>query len=184
MGLHLTCPQGINYESSFEAEILQRTTGCQIWGYDYSVKSFGPEIPPTQKYRTHFFAYALGGTDNHGPDADAKFYTLPTLMKINGHEFIDVLKIDIESYEFDTLRDLLNSYRERGQSLPFGQLQLEIHVWERKFPEFLKFFESFEEMGLRPFWTEPNLVYANYNRLAGAELAEVSDLSLIPMLPD
>ena len=32
------CP-GINGESSFEADLLDRAPGCQVWGYDYSVDS-------------------------------------------------------------------------------------------------------------------------------------------------
>ena len=30
-----------------------------------------------------------------------------------------------------------------------------------------------EKAGLRPFWTEPNLVYQNYNRDGASDLAEV-----------
>jgi hypothetical protein len=30
---------GVNGESSFEAAVLERTSGCKIWGYDYSVAS-------------------------------------------------------------------------------------------------------------------------------------------------
>lgn len=34
---------GINGESSFEAEMLERTSGCQVWGYDFSVNSVRPD---------------------------------------------------------------------------------------------------------------------------------------------
>lgn len=104
-------------------------------------------------------------------------YTLQSLMKINNHKFIDVLKIDIEGWEFDTLTTLVNSYRDMGQPLPFGQLQLEIHAWHKSFPEYLAFWENLESMGLRPFWTEPNLVYANYNRGGSPDLAEVTSFT-------
>jgi len=76
--------QGINYESSFEAAILANTDHCQIWGYDFSVKSFGPEIPESQVHRTHFHAYGLSGADAHGPDDIPPMYTLETLLKMNG----------------------------------------------------------------------------------------------------
>lgn len=69
----------------------------------------------------------------------------------------------------------------KGQPLPFGQLQLEIHadrqpgvVDEDRFTEFLKWWEELEHAGLRPFWTEPNLVFVNINRGAPPALAEVS----------
>jgi len=169
---------GINHESSFEAEILDRTSGCQVWGYDFSVKAFGPEIPATQAYRTHFYPYGLSGVDKHEASDKDKFYTLQTLMNMNGHKFIDILKIDIEGWEFDTLTTLIKTYQDQGLPLPFGQLQLEIHAWDQNFPVFLKFWEGLEDMGLRPFWTEPNLVYQNYNRGSTADLAEYSFINI------
>lgn len=75
---------GINNESSFEAEILKGTKHCQIWGYDFSVKSFGPEIPAESADRTHFHAFGLGGEDKAGPTDEPPFYTLQTLMRQNG----------------------------------------------------------------------------------------------------
>ena len=90
-----------------------------------------------------------------------------------GHTFIDILRIDVESAEFDTLTALVGPYVQSGKPLPFDQLLLEIHVWSKKFPEFLAWWEMLEAAGLRPFWSEPNLVYQNYNKLANSELAEV-----------
>lgn len=75
---------GINGESSFEAEILERTNHCQIWGYDFSVRSFGPQIPTLSSYRTHFKAYGLSGSNSHGPNDKPKMYTLQALMDMNG----------------------------------------------------------------------------------------------------
>lgn len=168
---------GINGESSFEAELLQ-STKCDIWGYDYSVKEFGPEIEnsPELKSRAHFHPYALGGKDDHGPGANPPFYTLPTLMQMNGHEFIDILKIDIEGFEFSLLTDLIKAYK--GKPLPFGQLQLEIHAWGKSFVEVLSFWRDMEEAGLRPFWTEPNLVYLNLYRGHAPDLSEYSFINI------
>jgi hypothetical protein len=80
----LTIKLGINYESSFEAEILGNTQECQIWGYDFTVNSFGPQISNTQASRTHFHPYGLAGKDSHGPEDSPKMYTLESLMKMNG----------------------------------------------------------------------------------------------------
>lgn len=122
----------------------------------------------------------------------------PLIGYISEHEFIDILKIDIESWEFDTLTTLVKSYIEQGKPLPFGQLQLEIHAWQKTFDEFLGWWEMLEEAGLRPFWTEvsppilisllelllkivsnqPNMVYVNYNRGSTADLAEYSFLNV------
>lgn len=171
---------GINHESSFEAELLSRTASCEVWGYDFSVQEFGPEVQgePSLLRRAHFSPFGLAGTDAHGPQDDPKMYTLASLMRRNGHAHIDILKVDIESWEFETLKSLIQPYVESGEPLPFAQLQLEVHVWGKKFTEFLKWWEMLEEAGLRPFWTEPNLVYQNYNRAGSADLAEYSFLNI------
>lgn len=96
-------------------------------------------------------------------------------MQMNGHQFIDILKIDIEGYEFSLLTDLIKAYK--GKPLPFGQLQLEIHAWSKSFVEVLSFWRDLEEAGLRPFWTEPNLVYLNLYRGHAPDLSEVRRLS-------
>jgi len=162
---------GINGESSFEAALLERAPGCEVWGYDFTVDSFGPEIEktPQLKERSHFFPFALGGRNAHGPGDSPKYYTLDALMQLNGHTFIDVLKIDIEGAEFDTLTTFLAAHKPASPfsstTLPIGQLQLELHAWDDygKFDFFHGWWASLEAAGLRPFWTEANMVYVNYN---------------------
>jgi hypothetical protein len=82
-----------------------------------------------------------------------------------GHGFIDILKIDIEGSEFDLLNALLDAHFTNTDNapLPFGQLQVEIHLWNNNlnFRQFLRFWERLESAGLRPFWAEPNLVWVN-----------------------
>ena len=85
---------GINRESSFEAEVLSNTKHCQVWGYDFSVSSFGPEISNFVKYRTHFHAYGLSGQDKHGPFDNPPMYTLESLMKMNGNFCPNHFRID------------------------------------------------------------------------------------------
>jgi len=167
---------GINEESSFEAGLLSNTDHCKVWGYDFSVKGFAKQIPSSQKHRTIFHPYGLAGTDN--PAGEPPMFTLETLMKMNGHEHIDILKIDIEGWEFETMTDVLKSFTERDLPLPFAQLQIEIHIWDKTFEYFLKWWEGFEEAGLRPFWTEPNLVYVNYAGSKKPDLAEYSFLNI------
>ncbi|KAF8815245.1 hypothetical protein BYT27DRAFT_7195546 [Phlegmacium glaucopus] len=171
---------GINHESSFEEEVLSKTEHCRIWGYDFSVESFGPEISLLHQHRTHFKPFGLSGSDRHGPEDKHPMYTLESLMKLNGHKHIDILKIDIESWEFETINTLLAPYIESGEPLPFGQLQLEIHIWNKTFEEYLAWWQTLEAAGLRPFWTEPNIVYQNYNRKTNtADLAEYSFINVL-----
>jgi len=175
---------GINGESSFEAALLERAPGCEVWGYDFTVTSFGPEIEktPRLKERAHFFPWALGGRNAHGSEDSTKYYTLDALMQLNGHSFIDVLKIDIEGAEFDTLTAFLAANKPlspfSSTTLPVGQLQLELHAWDdyAKFGFFHDWWAALEDAGLRPFWTEPNLVYVNYN--TEPKLAEYSFMNI------
>ncbi|KZP34204.1 hypothetical protein FIBSPDRAFT_1493 [Athelia psychrophila] len=113
-------------------------------------------------------------------------------MAQNNHTFIDILKIDIEGAEFETLETLVDAYPSAlnpdpraggmaGGGLPFGQLQLEIHARDEKwssFPRFLQWWEKLESAGLRPFWTEPNLVYLNIYRGQRPDLAEYSFINI------
>ncbi|KDQ49958.1 hypothetical protein JAAARDRAFT_42446 [Jaapia argillacea MUCL 33604] len=169
---------GVNYESSFEAEVLERTKHCQIWGYDFTTESFGPQIPRLLRSRAHFKPWGLGTKDAHGSGDVQKMYTLESLMKMNGHTHIDILKVDMESGEFDTLTAIVKPYLTSELPLPFGQLQLEIHLWGKSFAEFKQWWEMLEEAGLRPFFTEPNMVYQNYNRDGSPELSEYTYLNI------
>ncbi|KZO95437.1 hypothetical protein CALVIDRAFT_564841 [Calocera viscosa TUFC12733] len=175
---------GVSDDSSFEAALLESAPRAQVYGYDYSVNSWGPQIEnnPKLKSRAHFHKWAVGGKDAHGADYDPNFqvYTLDTLMKLNGHTWIDILKIDVEGAEFDVLRGFCNYYMERGLPLPFGQLQVEIHAWDASmsFATFLEWFELLESAGLRPFHSEPNLVYVNLFRGAKATLSEYAFLNI------
>ncbi|KAH8994782.1 methyltransferase domain-containing protein [Lactarius deliciosus] len=173
----------INGESSFESTPLKRAPGCEVWGYDYSVDSWGPEITgdPELRDRAHFKPFALGGTNNHEDHDNPKYWTLDSLMDLNGHTFIDILKIDIEGGEFDALTAFLSARAAaEGDVLPVGQLQLEIHAREghENFEYFARWWAALEAAGLRPFWTEPNLVYINLVRGVRPELAEYSFINI------
>ncbi|KAL8277909.1 hypothetical protein RQP46_009728 [Phenoliferia psychrophenolica] len=164
---------GINGESSFEAEMLDKAKGCEIWGYDFSVNYFGPQIPSHDLPRAHFYPYKLSSEQK--PSASPPEWTLGGLMRKNKHDWVDLIKMDIEGSEFGVLDSFL---REFPKDLPFGQLQLEIHASaEQDFSAFLTWWESLEKAGLRPFWVEPNLVYINWTG-AKATLTEYAFLNI------
>ncbi|KIK61067.1 hypothetical protein GYMLUDRAFT_85072 [Collybiopsis luxurians FD-317 M1] len=168
---------GISGDSTFEAELLQDTNHCKIWGYDFSVTDFTDDIPNSEKWRTNFQPYGLAGKDSPGTTNSPPMFSLQSLMNLNGHDHIDLLKIDIEGWEFETLEELIKPYLSSGKPLPFAQLQLEIHVWDMPFAKFLKWWEMLEAAGLRPFWTEPNLVYVDYAK-ATPSLTEYSFINI------
>jgi hypothetical protein len=162
---------GINAESSFEAELLERVPSARIWGYDFSVDGWGAQIPTNQRHRTFFKKIGLGKEDKH--DASPPFWTLPTLMKENGHNYIDIMKIDIEGSEYDALDTFMdamdNTVTASGKSvIPIGQILIELHVGDGvnpstvgggdvEFGRFKKWWERLERMGMRPAWIEINL---------------------------
>jgi len=151
---------GVNLDSSFEADLLKRAPGCEVWGYDHTADGWGPEINDTNlKHRAHFQPWALGGTDQHGPRDYPMFWTLHSIMKHNGHNFIDILKIDIEGGEFESLTPFVAAHTEGV--FPVGQLQLKIHAQfgRERSNNFFKWWNALEAVGLRPFKAEPNWVY-------------------------
>lgn len=168
----LTRASGINGESSFEAELLEKAPGCQVWGYDFSVSGvslspqlssrqsgsdiyplqWGPELR-TYSHRANFEPWALGPIDNHGSNVNVKMWSLRGLMEHNGHDFIDILKVDIEGAEFASLATFFDFFQSQphpssaaespmdftasgarydfaGKPLPIGQLQIELHPRE------------------------------------------------------
>ena len=72
------------YSKPSSDDLLSQTKHCEVWGYDFSVNSMGPQISNSHKHRTHFVKVGLAGTDAFGPEVENKMYTLETLMKMNG----------------------------------------------------------------------------------------------------
>ncbi|KAI0055268.1 hypothetical protein BV25DRAFT_1833324 [Artomyces pyxidatus] len=189
-------------DASFEAEVLARTEFCQLFLYDPSSSSapraltrqdnldLAPEDvedgPWDAHGRVHFKRWGVAGWEAHGPDDKVKLYTLQSLMKANGHTHIDLLKVDLEGWEFDALSTFVAAQSPNGlppyttaapvpedvPMLPVGQMLLELHLWGRPFPDLLHWWTVLERAGLRATASEPNLVYQNYNRGQSSELAD------------
>ena len=56
--------------------------------------------------------------------------------------------------------------REREGVLPFGQLQIELHIWNQRFQDFLEWWELLEAAGLSPFHQEVRFA-SHVSRLSG-----------------
>jgi len=172
---------GVAQESTFEDELLKRTD-CEIWAFDGSINEVTGDVKNNP--RLHFNKIFVGNEDKLDEDQNV-WKTLKTIMKENGHDWIDILKIDIEGYEFE----VLDHFMAEDKVLPFGQLQLEIHLDRNTqlggripFKDYLEWWQRLEKHQLRPFWSELNLVavmvghtdytYAEYSfiNLAGDHL--------------
>jgi len=158
---------GVSTDSSFEAVMLQRTN-CEIWGYDYTVSSFAKDIPKHQSSRTHFSQIGISEVTNE--NRDPKFFTIQDLMAANGHEYIDIVKMDIEGAEFGALTSLIGFLEQQSNGkktpLPFGQLLIELHFdaggsnqgGPRDLKTWMAWWSTLEEHGLRPVNNEDNWI--------------------------
>ena len=151
---------GVNDESTFEAEMLERIPSAHIYAYDYSVTKFGPQIPDAYLSRAHFKQVGLGDKDELS--RQPQFLTLKSLMDQNGHTYMDILKIDIEGSEYAAFDAFMDSFDAAGAStLPIGQVMIELHLMEGSdidFERFSKWWERLESFGMRPTWLEVNLL--------------------------
>lgn len=179
-----------------EDETLSRTD-CEIWAYDFSVVDFGKQLSAANRNKAHFTQAGIAGHTD--PTRTPPYWSIQDLMKQNGHDYIDILKIDIEFAEFASLTSLSAAFPKR---FPIGQLLVEIHLFGEgnkvkdtsmytdagfgstphaiTSGEFLKWWEMLESRGMRPAWTEPNLLYTTL-KVEGMEprLAEYSFINVL-----
>ncbi|KAJ7081833.1 methyltransferase domain-containing protein [Mycena belliarum] len=160
--------------SSFEKDMLQRSPGCQVYGFDANATEDAvrtwpwgeTDTTPDQSLtsRVHFNEFAVA-------DLTAERYrSLQGTMASFGHDFVDILKIDLEGAEFSTLVSIIADSREKP--LPFGQLLLEVHIgWSEDMTtvdHFAKWFERLERAGLRPYYFEVSMTDVNTLRVEPA----------------
>ncbi|KAH9164265.1 hypothetical protein EDB89DRAFT_2141491 [Lactarius sanguifluus] len=139
----MVCSFRIDYESPFESTMLKRAPES---GDRTMVSTAGdPRSLP----------FALGGTDDD--DDPPKYWMFDSFMGLNRDTFVEILKIDVNGGEFDVPTAFLSARAAEGNARPVGQLQLEIHAREGR--ENFEYFARWWAASLRPFWTEPNLVY-------------------------
>ncbi|KAF9877856.1 hypothetical protein CkaCkLH20_04432 [Colletotrichum karsti] len=148
---------GVRDESSFEQEMLSRTN-CVVWAYDFSVVDFGEQLQPNHRSRAHFKQVGISGTTDESKSPP--FYSIADLMKMNGHTYIDILKMDIEFAEFEAMDGMHRDFPlAAGEELPIGQLMIEMHLFNNIGSKtVLDWWERLEGRGLRATWTEPNLL--------------------------
>ncbi|KZL66192.1 hypothetical protein CI238_09975 [Colletotrichum incanum] len=152
---------GVRDESSFENEMLSRTK-CRVWAYDFSVVDFGEQLEPTNRDRATFLQAGIAGKTN--TTKSPPFYSISDLMDMNGHDYIDILKMDIEFAEFEAMEGLHDDFPRTAGELPIGQLMIEIHFFNGMTSSgYLDWWERLESRGLRPTWTEPNLLAITLN---------------------
>jgi len=164
---------GVRDESSFENALLGRTA-CEVWAYDYSVVDLGEQLEAAHRARAHFVQAGVSGRTDTA--RDPPFYSIADLMRGNGHDYVDILKMDIEFAEFEALDGMA---RDFPAELPVGQLLVEMHFFHALDAKgYLEWWERLEARGLRPTWTEPNLLAVTMN-LNGDKSPTLAEYTLL-----
>jgi FkbM family methyltransferase len=133
---------GVGGDISFEKELI-RQFGCDVILLDPSPTGIATmDQPQNRVAKLHYEAIGLAESDGtfsfEAPDGNtdgsyrvealpgAGRYrfpcsSLPTLMRHHGHDHIDLLKIDIEGFEYGVLKQIC------AQKLPVKQICVEFH---------------------------------------------------------
>lgn len=133
---------GVGTDISFDLALLKKY-GCPIYAFDptpevkdwLSKQSLPPQFQFSPMGLSHenakvkFYLPEVETHISHSAQtnkADARFVELPvkrlkTILEEKGHTAIDVLKMDIEGFEYSTLDDILSS------KIPIRQLLVEFH---------------------------------------------------------
>ncbi|CAL8112369.1 unnamed protein product [Orchesella dallaii] len=138
---------GVNGNSFFEAEVLAKTC-CNIYAYDPSDTKIGKPILPSNP-RVKFQKLAVGKEDVNNTK---KF---KTMMEENGYEWVDVVKMDIEGWEYTVLESVMEDF----DKIPIGMLLVEFHTNE--VGNILYTFDKLERKGMRLFHVEINPYFPN-----------------------
>ena len=132
---------GVGKDISFEHSLVQKF-GCPVVLFDPSPTGLATmALPENQIPQFKFIPVGLAGSckvlklsppkwpeegswfkhDGRGEVIEVPCEDLATLMQKNGHEHIDLLKIDIEGAEYEVIDDLLK------RRLPVKQVLVEFH---------------------------------------------------------
>jgi cupin superfamily acireductone dioxygenase involved in methionine salvage len=123
----------------------------------------------------------LGPSTNSSEGITTNTISIQDLMAANGHEYVDIVKMDIEGAEFEVLASLMSFVTTRTQAsestatLPIGQLLMEVHLVSENsigIPDTLgswvDWWEDLEALGMRAVHREDNWLgllicgYCNY----------------------
>ena len=145
---------GSNKKHDFELSVLTRRPDAKVHVFELI-----PGRLVSEAKRDKRVGYNAVGLGNYSADKTTRAKnpayetsTLAQLMQQRGHRYIDLLKMDIEGFEFDFLRHEAAALVSR-----VGQLLVEVHASVVRSPCVL--LESLEAMGLRLFHLEINKRY-------------------------
>lgn len=184
---------GIATEISFDRDIIGRT-GCSVYGFDPDPRSEAWLNEPVRNVPEQFQFYRLaldatsgqrtfyltdiekmtggfsGGKSSRAIEVDC--LSLADIMKRFSHTWIDYLKLDVESAEYNIIESWLTEYDE----LPVGQLWIEFHPGGNSAKEAkgMSLVKSLSKIGMIPgyrnYFRAPNNYLLINRRLMGKRL--------------
>lgn len=136
---------GIGEDITFDKHLIQ-STGCKVFGFDPTpkaarwVRKMDLSIPKEFEFlevglaektgHQNFFLpsnpnYVSGSLtkDLQGKSITCMFFTLQDILAKNGHNFIDLIKLDVEGAEYL----ILKSWLKTGYIPPARQIWIEFH---------------------------------------------------------
>ena len=127
---------GSNGEVSFERALIGMTHGaCEVHVFDFSLSP--KQVQQVQAiHGVTFHDYGIGADNRVVTDpfvyearnvTSYELKSLPTIMAGLGHEWIDVLKMDVEGAEYGILQAIVQHYQNAKQVIPVTQAQVEYH---------------------------------------------------------
>lgn len=133
------------------AWVARQTLPPQFRFHDCGISSFDGLLdfyPPRKAGGMHFSQQPRHRFGPPPQPVPGKVNRLATIMQELGHSRIDVLKLDVEGSEFDSIPDVLNS------GIPIGQLLVEIHYHfpKRCFRGGLELIRQIKAAGLECFY--------------------------------
>lgn len=127
--------------SVFESELLRRTT-CSLYLYNPIINS--DSIPSATRSNQKFHMDKTSIVNEQCPNQK----TLQTFMKENGHQWVDLISIDMPFGAYRAIERMIVDYRNE-KALPVGQLIVKFRA--RESPFIMMLFEKMEEYGFRLF---------------------------------
>jgi len=146
---------GSHKQQDFETAILQLRPDASVFTFELA-----PEMIPAISDRVHgvqFFNIGLG-YEKKNEKTGVEFKSFAEIMTMLNHTYVDVVKMDVEGYEWHWI------HKEPETIHRVGQLLIELHIEglnEREYPgeSAVSFVERLEAKDLRMFHKEVNHEY-------------------------
>ncbi|GFR85373.1 methyltransferase-like protein 24 [Elysia marginata] len=161
---------GIDNDFSFDDDMA--SYGCEVHSFDPTMETHGDFVRGMQVY---FHMRGIGGSNRHmkiqknNRIIRAKVDTIATHRRMYQHESerrrLDVVKIDVEGYEFEALMTSLDD----GSLADTRQLNFETHLmlarqepYRRDYIKYLILLKKVYDSGFRIYTTHRNYVHSRF----------------------